>query len=85
MTYDRIVSVLENLGISVDRTDEDIDLTQYTLNSLIFVSFVVEVERIFDITLPDYCLIFDNYRSLRGFAATVDELLYEKEKESEKA
>ena len=64
-----IIPILSNIGILIDEQMEtfDVDLTEYILDSIQFISFIVELERELNIEFPDELLLYDNIRSLNGF------------------
>ena len=50
----KIIEALNNVGILVGVEDFDmIDLREYDMDSIMFVSFVVDLEEIFGISIPD--------------------------------
>lgn len=75
----KCINILCNLGIIVDEVDEeDISLIEYGIDSLSFISFIVEVERAFDIIIPDELLVIDSISSLNGFCAFIEDKVEEK-------
>lgn len=78
-TYDEIreiiLSSLEELGICVDRTETDIDINEYGMDSFVYISLIVELEEKLDMLFPDSLLTFDNFSSINGFANLVDGLI----------
>ena len=74
-TYEQIVDCLNEVGIIVDSKCVDIDLRDYDMDSLVFISFIVEVERKFNIIIPDEYLVYDNMQSLCGFTNLVESLM----------
>ena len=50
------------------------DLTEYILDSIQFISFIVELERELNIEFPDELLLYDNIRSLNGFISLIENL-----------
>ncbi|MBS5733276.1 MAG: acyl carrier protein [Clostridiales bacterium] len=71
-----IIPILSNIGILIDDQMEtfDVDLTEYILDSIQFVSFIVELERELNIEFPDELLLYDNIRSLNGFISLIEHL-----------
>lgn len=71
-----VLEVLENMGIMLDDIEqtEDIDLTEYIIDSIQFVSFIIELERALDIVLPDNFLLIKNYGSLNTLCEALEEL-----------
>lgn len=68
----KCIEILCCLGIIVD-DDVDIDLSEYEIDSTLFVSFIVEVEREFNILIPDELLTIDSLSSLNGFCIFIEE------------
>lgn len=74
----RIIECLENIGIIIDYTvHNDVDLTEYGLDSLTYISFIVEVEKLFMINIPDEYLQIETLSSLKGFIGMVENLILE--------
>jgi len=74
--YNEIISCLVDVGIQIDTTKDDIDLTEYNLDSFVFMGFIVSVENKFNIVVPDEYLVYDNFRSLKGFTQLVADLMH---------
>ena len=70
------VPILSNIGILIDEQKEtiDVDLTEYILDSIQFISFIVELERELNIEFPDELLLYENIRSLNGFISLIENL-----------
>ncbi len=69
MEYEkRIAECLENVGIDTAAYGEDVALGDIIQDSLVFVSFIIEVEEEFGIQLDDEFLIVDNLKTIRGLA-----------------
>lgn len=71
-----IIPILSNIGILIDEQMEtfDVDLTEYILDSIQFISFIVELERELNIEFPDELLLYDNICSLNGFISLIENL-----------
>lgn len=69
-----ILNVLNDMGLTIEYSDKDIDLREYIVDSLEFVSFIMEIEQSFDIEIPSNLLLYDNISSIVGFSAIIDEL-----------
>lgn len=71
-----IIPILSNIGILIDEQMEtfDVDLTEYILDSIQFISFIVELERELNIEFPDELLLYENIRSLNGFISLIENL-----------
>ena len=67
---EKIVFELQKLGIFVDETD-DFNLREYIDDSLIFISFMVQVEETFDISFDDEDLIYGSLASINAFCNIV--------------
>lgn len=73
---EKIIECLENLGFVLDKMSEekDVDLSEYILDSIDFVQFLVELEETFAIDIPDSMLGIDVLKSLNGLANMILEL-----------
>ena len=72
---EKIKVVLENNGITSGANDADIDVA--AVDSIAFISFVVDIENTFEIVFPDELLTFAILQSLDGLADIVYGLLTE--------
>ena len=63
-----------DLKIELDAKDTDIDMREYIKDSFQYISFVVEVEEKFEVSLPEQLVVFENLSSLRSFANVIKEL-----------
>jgi len=68
-----IVQSLKNVGIDAE-INIDSDLREFLSDSLLFISFVVELEERLGFELPFELLIIDNFSSLHGFIAMLEGL-----------
>lgn len=72
---EKLIQSLSLIGIIVDYDGkEDINLSEYIEDSIIFVQFIVEVEDQLGINIPDYLLSLDLLESLNGFAEMISEI-----------
>jgi acyl carrier protein len=74
---EKIFDVLETNGIYIEdsKDSEDLDLREYILDSIQFISLIVELEKELNIEFPDEVLIFDNIASLNGFTTIIQSIL----------
>ena len=65
-----ILTFFEENGIYIDTelTNEDVDLREYLIDSMQYIYFLVELERMLNTELPDEVLMYENLTSLNGFA-----------------
>ncbi|GKX30391.1 hypothetical protein SH1V18_28710 [Vallitalea longa] len=72
-----IMKVLDEMGIYTTDINlkEDIDLTKYIADSIMFISFVVDLEEKLKIEIPDELLQVKNIVSLNGFANSIELLI----------
>ena len=64
-----LIHCLEMVGVFVPYSEaNDVDLTEYQIDSITFVTFMVEVEEHFDIIIPDEYLTYETIKSLNGYA-----------------
>lgn len=75
----QIIQLLANNFIFIDCDNEqDVDLALYIIDSIQFMSFLVELERTFSIRIPDELVNFDNLRFLNQICTIIEELKSEK-------
>ena len=74
-TKDKLIECFSNIGLLIEPQDDDVDLKEYILDSLQFVTAIVEIERVFSIEFPDGMLMYSVFDSLNGLVAIVDSLI----------
>lgn len=91
MTTEKIKKELINL-VSTLFADNgfDVDMIEYAdliddlgMDSITFISLVVEIESLFDIQIPDEFLLMDNFNTVDDAVRIVAELINEKTEEKE--
>lgn len=71
-----IILALSKVFIFIDTVEtEDVDLEMYIENSIQFMSFVLELEQIFNIEFPPELLLFDNFKSINSISLMIEELI----------
>lgn len=92
---DIILKTLNEMGISIDISDvshdkpeasppKDIDIRDYITDSIMFISFVIELEKKLEIEIPDELFFIDTLSSLSGFSYLLVEIIKRKETNDEK-
>lgn len=73
---EKLLIAIENSGIEIPKiTTDDIDLTEYIVDSIQFVSMVINIEEELGVVLPDEFLLIDNFRSIIGLVNQLKELV----------
>ena len=70
----KLIETIENNGLIIDFEEEDIDLSDYSIDSLQFISIIVDIEDLFSIAIPDDYLTIDIFKSLNGLTNLIIEL-----------
>lgn len=71
-----ILKALENIFIFIDPDELDnINLDEYILDSLQFMSFIVELEDIFKIEFPPELLLIENFNNIEDISTFIEELV----------
>lgn len=72
-----ILKFFEENGVCIDQDaiSSDIDLREYLIDSMQYIYFLVELERMLDIELPDEIILYDNLSSLNGFSNRIASIL----------
>ena len=66
-----IINLMHEEGLEVNYNGSDLDLRDYIFDSIQFISFIVEIEKIFYIEIPDEYLLYDSISSLYSFAKII--------------
>lgn len=77
-----IYNILIAMGIYIEKTNKDVDLTEYITDSLDYISFFVELEEALDIELPDDLFLMDTIKSINALSQKIELLLLTKQMES---
>ena len=82
------VKILEILSILFQNSGVDTDVLEYVdliddlgMDSVNFISLIVELEAEFDIQIPDEWLLIDKFRECSSILSAVEELIVQKETE----
>ena len=71
-----VIEVLNELGIETEDIGEnDVDLTEFIVESIMFISFIVELEDKLGIETPEELLDINSIKSLNTFSTILEELL----------
>ena len=71
-----VLEVLNELGIETEDIGEnDVDLTEFIVESIMFISFIVELEDKLGIEIPEELLDINSIKSLNTFSTILEELL----------
>lgn len=76
-TFDKVLECLEEVGVFFDVKDccDDIDLREYDIDSISFISFIINLENEFGITIPDYMVNYESFCSIVAVARYIDETI----------
>ncbi len=71
--YEGIKQAAANIGVFIDESDLSGLVSDYIFDSLMFVGFMVEIENIFEISIPDEYLLDENL-TFENILLIIDEL-----------
>lgn len=63
-----LLNCLESIGVTIDDLSDDISFQSLSMDSIMFIMFIVEVEDTLNIAIPSEYLFYDDFISLNGFA-----------------
>ncbi len=74
MSYDFFTS---ECGLLIEKDIlADVDfILDLSMDSLMYISFIIKIEEIFEITIPDDFLIMDNFNSIDSIANLLTEIM----------
>lgn len=79
MEFDKIrkaiLKLLENNGVIIESDEGDLDLRNYSIDSILFISFIVDLENEFSIVIPDEYLTIELLQSIDGLTNLIIELI----------
>lgn len=70
-----IIEALENIGVFCDCEDDDIQLQEVILDSIMCITFIIELENIFGIEIPDKYLNRDQLSDYKAIENLIYSLL----------
>lgn len=71
---DILLSLLCEIGIDVDYNEGDFDLSEFIIDSVQFISLIVEIENVLGFELPDEFLFLDKYRSFNALCIALTDI-----------
>ena len=76
---EKVLYVMESIGVFVedDVKDTNFDMRDYIVDSLQFITFIVNLEKELGIVYPDELLLMDKIGSLDGFCSIIESLMPE--------
>ena len=71
-----LLNVLDEIGIAIDENERntDFDLSEFFIDSIQFISFIVEVEKRLGFELPDDFLLIEQYRSFNALCNALTDI-----------
>jgi len=85
-SYNQIVNVLEDMGYLIFEKDEDdFVISDYVVDSLQFIDFIVRTEEKLGIELSDDFLEYDLLLSAKGFSNKIGSFISETQNDSEES
>lgn len=72
----KLSEILYDMGFSID-SENDVNLLEYGMDSLLFIEFIISVEEELGIIIPDEALLMENISSLNGFITYVESIIDE--------
>lgn len=69
----KIIECFNNIGIYIDEIEGD--LIEYYSDSIIFISFIIELEQMFDIEIPSEYLKTDNFRTIETIEQIINKMV----------
>lgn len=76
-----IIQCMNDVGIIVDDVnlnESDINLIEYNIDSILFISLLVNIEDKFKIVIPDEYMTYEILQSYYGFSNIIKELVKDK-------
>ncbi|MCI8691846.1 MAG: acyl carrier protein [Lachnospiraceae bacterium] len=75
---ERIRSIFETQGYFIEMGEEDVNLLDYGIDSIAFMSIIIELEEEFNCIIPDGVLDFELFKSLNALTSFIETLLQDK-------
>lgn len=79
---DKVLQCMNNIGLCVLDDAANFNLDEYIVDSVMYVSFIIELEQMFDIEIPDEYLMISGMRTLDDICMTVEKILEDKQSQN---
>ena len=74
MNYrDKVIEVLEEMGILIDEEDDTVALQDYIVDSVKFISLIVNLEEKLDFVFPDEYLVYESISTLETLCNIIEQ------------
>lgn len=73
--YEKVKIAIEESGVVFSKEDEDPVLSDYFLDSVQYISAIVNIENALDIEIPDEFLLPEQMKTLKSFCQTLEHLI----------
>lgn len=74
MNYrDKVIEVLEEMGILIDEEDDTVALQDYIVDSVQFISLIVNLEEKLDFVFPDEYLVYESISTLETLCNIIEQ------------
>ena len=67
-----VIECLVKVGVIIDESVADPDISEYGIDSISYVTFIIELEDVLGVELPESVFNYDVLRSLNGFVNLID-------------
>lgn len=77
-----IIQCMNDVGIIIDDKDlidSDLNLIDYNIDSILFITLLVNIEEELCITIPDEYMTYEILQSYRGFATIIKNIVSERD------
>lgn len=75
LVKDVIITSLNEQGILLDTSQNDVNITEYNIDSITFMTLIIDIENRLKITIPDEHLNISILQSLEGFVNLISLLI----------
>lgn len=72
---EKIIECMNNMGIVNFEDDANFKLDDYIVDSVMFVSFIIELEQMFNIEIPDEYLVVDSLQTFDDLYIMIETVL----------
>lgn len=69
--YEIICNVLDEMGYIIFDDDDDFNISEYIIDSMQFINFIIKLENKLELELPDDFLVYDMLNSAKGLSNKV--------------
>ena len=75
MIKQKVIECMNNIGVYILEDETNFRIDDYIIDSIMFVSFIIELEQMFDVEIPDEYLVVQRLQTLDDVCEMIHTIL----------